>query len=47
MVLHGMMPNTLPLDYGGSSQYWLLRMDGEDTCMFLSNRRDQETNPEL
>ena len=30
-----------------SPQHWVLRVDGEETFLFLSNRRDRETNPEL
>ena len=37
--------STLPLGHGGSPQYWVLRVDGEETFVFLSNRRDRETNP--
>ena len=29
------------------SQYWVLRVDGEETCLFFSKRQDRETNPEL
>ena len=43
----GLRPSTLPLGRGGSPQYWVLRVDGEETSLFLSNRRDRETNPEL
>ena len=35
------------LGHGGSPQYWVLRVYGEETFMFLSNCRDRETNPEL
>ena len=30
-----------------SPQYWLSHLDGEGTFLFLSNRRDRETNPNL
>ena len=40
----GLRSETLPLGHGGSPQYWVLRVDGEETCLFLSNRRDRETN---
>ena len=43
----GMMPSTLPLGHGSSPQYIVLQVDGEETFLFLSNRRDRETNPEL
>ena len=43
----GLWPSTLPLGHGGSPQYWILRVDGEKTFLFLSKRRDRETNPEL
>ena len=37
-------PSTLPLGHGGSPQYWLSHVDGEETFLFLSNRRDWEPN---
>ena len=40
----GLRPSTLPLGHGGSPQYWLSHVDGEET---FSNRRDREPNPEL
>ena len=40
-------PSNLPLGHGGSPQYWLSHVDGEETFLFLSNRRDREPNPEL
>ena len=43
----GLRPSTLLLGHGGSPQYWLLHVDGEETFLFLSNRRDREPNPEL
>ena len=43
----GLRPSTLPLGHGGSSQYWLSHVDGEETFLFLGNRRDREPNPEL
>ena len=43
----GLRPSTLPLGHGISPQYSVLRVDGEETFLFLSNRRDRETNPEL
>ena len=33
--------------HGGSPQYWLSHVDGEETFLFLSNRRDREPNLEL
>ena len=36
----------LPLGYGPSPQYLALRVDGEETFLFLSNRRDREPNLE-
>ena len=38
----GLRPSTLPLGHGGSPQYWLSHVDGEETFLFLSNRRDRE-----
>ena len=43
----GLRPSTLPLSHKDSSQYWVLRVDGEETFLFLSNRRDRKTNPVL
>ena len=43
----GLRPSTLPLGHGGSPQYWLSHVDGEETFLFLSNRQDREPNPEL
>ena len=43
----GLRPSTLPLGHGGSPQYWFSHVDGEEKCLFLSNRRDREPNPEL
>ena len=43
----GLRPSTLPLGHGGSPQYWLSHVDGEETFLFLWNRRDWEPNPEL
>ena len=38
----GLRPSTLPLGHGGSPQYtWM----GKKTFLFLSNRRDRESNP--
>ena len=37
----------LPLGHGGSTQYRVLRVRGEEEFLFLSNRRDREKNPEL
>ena len=39
--------STLPLGHGGSPQYWLSHVDGEEAFLFLSNGRDREPNPEL
>ena len=43
----GLRPSTLPLGHGGSPQYCRSHVDGEETLLFLSNRRDREPNPEL
>ena len=43
----GLRSSTLPLGHGGSPQYWLSHVDGEETFLFLSNRRVREPNPEL
>ena len=43
----GLGPSTLPLGQGGTPQYCLLHVDGEETFLFLSNRRDREPNPGL
>ena len=43
----GLRPSMLPLGHGGSPQYWLSHVDGEETFLFLSNCRDREPNPEL
>ena len=43
----GLRPSTLPFGHGGSPQYWLSHVDGEETYLFLSNCRDREPNPEL
>ena len=43
----GLRPSTLHLGHGGFSQYFVLQVDGEETFLFFSNRRDRETNPEL
>ena len=40
----GLRPSTLHLGHGGSP---VLHVDGEETFLFLSNRRDWEPNPEL
>ena len=40
----GLRPSTLPLGHGGSPQYWLSHVDGEETFLFLSNRRDRTPN---
>ena len=32
----GLRPSTLPLGHGGSPQYWLSHVDGEETFLFLS-----------
>ena len=45
--LGGLRPSTLPLGHGGSPQYQLSHVDGEETFLFLSNRRDREPNSEL
>ena len=43
----GLTPSTLPLGHGGSPQYWLSLVDGEETFLLFSNRRDREPNPGL
>ena len=43
----GLRSSTLPLGHGGSPQYWLSHVDGEETFLFLSKRRDREPSPEL
>ena len=43
----GLRTSTLPLGHEGSPQYWVLRVDGDETFLFLANRRDRGTNPEL
>ena len=43
----GLRPSTLALSHGGSPQYLVLRVDVEETFLFLPNRRDRETNLEL
>ena len=43
----GLRPSTLPVGHGGSPQYRVLHVDGEENLLFLSNRRDREPNPEL
>ena len=42
----GLMPSTLPLGHGGSLQYWLSHVDGEETFLFLWNRRGREPGKE-
>ena len=37
----GLRPITLFIGHGGSPQYWLSHVDGEETFLFLSNRRDR------
>ena len=39
-------PITLPLGHGGFPQYCVLRADGEETFLFLSNRLNKEASPE-
>ena len=39
----GLRPSTLPFGHRGSPQH----VDGEETILFLSNRRYREPNPEL
>ena len=41
----GLRPSTLPLGHGGSPQYWLSHVDGEETFLFLWNRRDRDGRP--
>ena len=40
----GLRARTLPLGHRGSSQYWVLRVDGKETFLFPSNRRDPSAN---
>ena len=40
----GLRPRTLPLSHGGSPQYCVLHVDGEETFLFLSSRRDRVPN---
>ena len=40
-------PSTLTLGHGDSPQYWVSHVDGEETFLILSNRRDRELNPEF
>ena len=41
----GLRPSTLPLGHGGSPQYCVLQVDGEETFLFLSNLRDLKRTP--
>ena len=41
----GLRPSSLPLGHGGSPQYCVSHVDGEDTFLLLPNRRDREPNP--
>ena len=41
----GLRPSTLSLCHGCSQQYWVLREDGEETFMFLSNCWDRKRPP--
>ena len=34
--LGGLRPSPLPFGHGGSPQYWLSHVDGEETCFFVS-----------
>ena len=44
----GLGPSTLLLGHGGSIKYRVsLRVNEEETFLFISNRRDRETNPKL
>ena len=45
--LGGLRSSTLPLGHGGSPQYGLSHVDGEETFLFISNRRDREPDPGL
>ena len=38
----GLRTSTLLLGHGGSPQYWLLHVDGEETFLFFLNRRDRD-----
>ena len=40
----GLMPSTLPLGHGGSPQYWLSHVDGEETC-FVSFKPPRPGTP--
>ena len=42
--LGGLMPCTVPMGHVGSPQYFFLRVDGEETFLFVSNRRDRGTD---
>ena len=40
-------PQDAGFEIEATSRYEFLRVDGEETFLFLLNRRDKETNPEL
>ena len=39
----GLRPSTLHLGHGGSPQYWVLHVDGEETFLFLSAKTGNRT----
>ena len=41
----GLRPRTQPLGHRGTPEYRVLRVDGEETFLFLSNRRDRKRAP--
>ena len=41
----GLRPSTLPLGHGGSRQYWLLHVDGEETFLFFFKPPRPGTEP--
>ena len=41
----GLRPSTLPLSHGGSPQYWLSHVDGEETCFVSFKPPRPRTEP--
>ena len=41
----GLRPSTLPLGHGGSPQYWVLHVDGEETFLFLQTAETGNRTP--
>ena len=37
----GLRPSTLPFGHGGSPQYWLSHVDGEETALYMHNSNDK------